>query len=138
MILLPLLLAASTASPFAGEWRCVSAFKSDPFKFDLSVRLEESSFKANISGSTDPRFPDGPVQAVGPAMTFTKADEWSKRSEIMADIDQHFSVKNDAGDMSIQMLWDKDDGVSANLRQYYSDGSPSKFVGGLACSEKPS
>ncbi len=71
-------------------------------------------------------------------MTFAKTDEWSKRSEFMADIDQHFSVRNNVGDMSIQMLWDEDDGVSANLRQYYADRSSSKLVGGLYCSEKPS
>jgi hypothetical protein len=138
MILLQILLLASTASPFVGEWRCVSAFESDPFAIELSIRLENNAFEANISGSTDPRFPDGPVQAVGPAMTVAKTDEWSKRSELMADVDQYFSVKNDAGDMSIQMLWDKEDGVTANLRQYYADRSPSSFVGGFNCSEKPS
>jgi hypothetical protein len=134
-----LLLAAAAFDPgshFLGEWKCSSPFTDMPFALDLKIGSIDGKTEAEILNSNDQRLPDGPIRVVGPASMIEKTYEWQKKSVILADAQQNFFVKNSLGDMDFVVLWDRDDGVSVNLWQYFNDRSPSKGMGGLICKVK--
>jgi hypothetical protein len=139
-MILALLLAATTVDPsshFMGEWKCSSPFTDMPFMLDLKTASIDGTMKVEIFNSNDQRLPDGPIRVVGPAEVMKKTYEWEKDSEFMPDARQDLIVDNSTGHVDFLMFWDKDDGVSVNLWQYYKDRSPSHFMGGLVCKAKP-
>ncbi|MBI1401756.1 MAG: hypothetical protein GC147_00900 [Porphyrobacter sp.] len=126
-----LLLGAvfAPASPFVGEWNCVSAFSSDPFSLTLVVSEGAEAASAEIVHSTDMRLPDGSIRLLGGP---EKVDN-PYASELLPDLRWQGLVLNKDGNVSFTMLWDREEGLSVNLWQYFSDGSPSKLLGALAC-----
>jgi hypothetical protein len=134
-VIVPLLLLAfaSTAeAPFHGHWICKSAFQSEPYSLELGVDGEQTT--AEISNSNDAMLPDGPIKLWGGPQEVKHYG--NDRNNIYPERRWDAQVDNAKGNLSFSMLWDWKDGLSVNLRQYFADGSPSKFVGALKCEEK--
>jgi hypothetical protein len=139
-MIVALLLAGTPVDPsshLVGDWSCGTLFPDDPPTLDLGVRVLKGKTAAEISNSRDQRLPNGQIRIAGPAEVIQKPYEWQKKSQLIADVQQNFFVKNSVGDVDFVMLWDKDDGVSVNLWQYFNDRSPSQGLGGLICKAKP-